>query len=79
MSHNPFDGADSSIDIVDHNDRLEVYIGQHGHVCIRQTNKPNVDRYPTIAVHPGNVDRLIGLLRLAADHTLSAHPNGPKN
>jgi len=79
MSHNPFDGADSSIDIAGHDDRLEVYIGQDGHVCIRQTKKPNVDEYPIVAVHPDNVERLIELLRLAAEHSLSTKPNGPRN
>jgi len=77
MHDNPFDEADGSIYINDHKDRLEIYLGQYGHVCIRQTKRPNVDKYPIVTVHPRNIDRLIDLLRLAADHSLAANPDGP--
>jgi hypothetical protein len=77
MHNNPFDGADGSIYVNDHNDRIEIYLGQYGHVCIRQTKGPIVDKYPIVAVHPRNIDRLIDLLRLAADHSLAAKPDGP--
>jgi len=79
MSKNPFDGADSSIDISEHGDRIEVYLGEHGHVCIRQTNKLNVDAYPIVVVDPRNVDSLIAVIRLAADHALVKNPDGPKS
>jgi hypothetical protein len=77
MAQNPFDRADSSVDIKEHDDRLELYVGQHGHVCIRQTKVRTVDSYPVVAIDPRNVNRLIELLHLAAEHAPAKHPGVP--
>ena len=65
---NPFANADAPEYLDDRGDALEVYLGQHGHVCIRQTNKQPSQ---IVQVHPSNIERLRELLKLAAEHSLS--------
>jgi len=78
MNKNPFDGADSAEYLDDYDDSLEIYIGQHGHICIRQTKKRAKGEFPIVAVHPSNIQKLVQLLSLAAEHSLAVNPCKPK-
>ena len=78
MKKNPFDGADTAEYLDDYEDSLEVYVGRHGHVCIRQTKKGAKGDLPIVAVHPSNIQKLVQLLTLAAEHSLAVNPHGRK-
>ena len=68
MTTDTYDGPDAPEYLDADGDRLEVYAGQFGHVCIRQAKGNDSTKYPIVSIDSENIPKLVELLNLVRNH-----------